>query len=51
MHLTCTVKYKIFVLDYDWKSGEYSTWTESVWQNDAMNIRMFLVPSKKFEVS
>ncbi|XP_055301912.1 nicastrin [Sitodiplosis mosellana] len=28
--------------DYDWKSGRYSTWTESTWNE--INIRIFLKP-------
>ena len=41
-----------FVLtDYDWKSGEFSTWTESSWAVDAQEMRLFLIPSKSFEVS
>lgn len=33
-----------FIIDgYDMKSGVYSTWTESIWQN--LSIRMFLKPS------
>lgn len=31
------------VADYDWKSGEYSTWTESTWSS--MSARIFLRPS------
>ncbi|XP_052272818.1 nicastrin-like isoform X2 [Dreissena polymorpha] len=37
--------------DYDYKSGQYSTWTESRWAGNAMSIRLFLKPSKAFEVS
>ncbi|XP_060599987.1 nicastrin-like isoform X2 [Ruditapes philippinarum] len=36
--------------DYDFKSRQYSTWAESSWQFNAMNVRVFLIPSKKFEV-
>lgn len=35
------------VPDYDWKSGEYSTWTESTW--NAMSARIFLRPSPGHE--
>ena len=34
--------------DYDWKSGKYSTWTESRW--DLFKVRVFLIPSKRAEV-
>lgn len=38
-----------FVIDnYDWKSGQYSTWTESVWQQ--FSVRIFLKPSKAHEI-
>ncbi|XP_045210180.2 nicastrin-like isoform X2 [Mercenaria mercenaria] len=43
---------KAFEIDgYDFKSRQFSTWTESVWQIDAINVRIFLIPSKKFEVA
>lgn len=35
------------VPDYDWKSGQYSTWTESTW--NAMSARIFLRPSAGHE--
>lgn len=35
--------------DYDWLSGEYSTWTESIWLQNAMSVRLFLVPSNKLQ--
>ncbi|XP_013386352.1 nicastrin-like [Lingula anatina] len=31
---------------YDWSSGQYSTWTESSWAGDAMQVRIFLTPSQ-----
>ncbi|XP_046577349.1 nicastrin-like [Haliotis rubra] len=34
--------------DYDWLSGTYSTWTESVWE--PLKVRIFLVPSQQFQV-
>lgn len=37
--------------DYDYKSGKYPTWTESSWQTNAMDVRIFLVPSKQFETT
>ncbi|XP_039275911.1 nicastrin [Nilaparvata lugens] len=33
---------------YDWTSREYSTWSESVWQE--MSLRMFLKPSRQQEM-
>ncbi|XP_067679612.1 nicastrin-like isoform X2 [Haliotis asinina] len=33
---------------YDWLSGTYSTWTESVWE--PLKVRIFLVPSQQFQV-
>lgn len=35
--------------DYDWKSGRYSTWTESTWQQ--ISARIFLRPSRTQEVT
>ena len=35
---------------YDWSSGRYSTWTESRWAGDAINVRYFLVPPTSLEV-
>ncbi|XP_048778168.2 nicastrin-like isoform X2 [Ostrea edulis] len=38
--------------DYNgWKSFQYSTWTESSWQNSAILMRIFLIPSKGMETS
>jgi len=36
--------------DYNFKSGQYSTWTESSWAATAMDVQVFLIPSKQFEV-
>lgn len=36
-----------FLDDYDWKSGKYSTWTESTWSE--INARIFLKPSISHE--
>ncbi|KAL1110592.1 hypothetical protein AAG570_008120 [Ranatra chinensis] len=33
--------------DYDWSSGKYSTWTESVWQD--ISVVMFMKPSRTQE--
>ncbi|XP_066991287.1 nicastrin [Anabrus simplex] len=35
------------ISDYDWTSGQYSTWTESVWQE--LSVRIFLKPSPYHE--
>ncbi|XP_028896063.2 nicastrin [Zeugodacus cucurbitae] len=38
-----------FLIDgYDWKSGQYSTWTESTWSS--LKARMFLRPSRVHEL-
>ena len=37
------------ILGYDFNSGEYSTWTESVWEEPA--ARIFLKPSWGQEVA
>ncbi|XP_021351331.1 nicastrin-like isoform X2 [Mizuhopecten yessoensis] len=37
------------ITDYDWHSGEYSTWTESSWRQDAISVRVFLIPSEQME--
>ncbi|XP_035704383.1 nicastrin isoform X2 [Folsomia candida] len=38
-----------FVIDnYDWTSGQYSTWTESVWQQ--FSVRIFVKPSRAHEI-
>ncbi|CAH0395070.1 unnamed protein product [Bemisia tabaci] len=34
--------------DYKWDSGEFPTWTESVWSEFSM--RMFLKPSRSYEI-
>ena len=44
----CSVRLIALCSDYDWKSGKYSTWTESRWDN--FKVRVFLIPSKQFEV-
>ncbi|XP_076458023.1 nicastrin-like [Babylonia areolata] len=46
--LLTTAKSPAFEIDdYDWESGQYSTWTESRW--DSFKLRVFLIPSKQFE--
>ncbi|MES9879747.1 MAG: hypothetical protein ABW185_02575 [Sedimenticola sp.] len=48
---SCKQFYALCIIpDYDWGSGQFSTWTESAWAADAMDVRLFLIPSKKFEV-
>ncbi|CAH1796310.1 unnamed protein product [Owenia fusiformis] len=40
-----------FVIDdYNWASGEYSTWSESVWQTNAIKVRVFMVPSQQRQI-
>ncbi|XP_046383107.1 nicastrin [Ischnura elegans] len=34
--------------DYDWASGNFSTWTESVWKE--FSVRIFLRPSRQHEI-
>ncbi|KAK3764619.1 hypothetical protein RRG08_008497 [Elysia crispata] len=36
--------------DYDWKSGKYSTWSESRWAKDSLKVRLFLVPSPHLQL-
>jgi len=38
------------VVDYDWSSNRYSSWSESRWSNNAFQVRIFLMPSHKQEV-
>ena len=42
--------YGFCAVAYDWSSGRYSTWTESRWAGDAINVRYFLVPPTSLEV-
>ena len=37
--------------DYNWNISEYPVWTESSWQTDSIQMRVFLVPSKHLEVA
>ena len=39
-----------FVSGYDWSSNRWSTWTESSWEVDAINVRYFLQPPLFLEV-
>ncbi|CAI9737672.1 nicastrin-like isoform X1 [Octopus vulgaris] len=48
-YLTDAISPAFIIDDYDWLSGKYSTWTESIWDNDAMSVRVFLVPSNKLQ--
>ena len=36
------------ITDYNWSSGEYSTWSESTWS--ALSSRLFLRPSRTHEI-
>ena len=40
---------ELWVVDYDWSSGEYSSWTESRWET--FSTRIFLQASKTQEVT
>lgn len=48
MNYTVAVSPAFDELEYDWSSGQYSTWTESVWQE--LNVRIFLKPSRSHEI-
>lgn len=37
-----------FLIDYDWSSGQYSTWTESTWS--PFSARIFLRPARVHEI-
>jgi len=41
---------RCYVVDYDWSSNQYSSWTESRWSLDAFHVRIFLMPSFEQEV-
>ncbi|CAL8146502.1 unnamed protein product [Orchesella dallaii] len=49
-HVNSTeAKSPAFLLDgYDWSSGKYSTWTESIWQS--FTVRIFIKPSLVHEI-
>jgi len=38
------------IVDYDWSSGRYSSWSESQWPVDAFQVRIFLMPSYEQQV-
>jgi nicastrin len=41
------IQHFLLLKDYDWSSGEYPSWTESVWTE--ISLRMFLKPSRTQE--
>ncbi|CAH1110152.1 unnamed protein product [Psylliodes chrysocephalus] len=43
MNATEAVSPAFSIKDYDWSSGQYSSWTESTWKE--LNVRLFLKPS------
>jgi nicastrin len=43
------ITFKITMADYDWASGEYSSWTESRWET--FSVRIFLKASSLQAVS
>ena len=38
------------IVDYDWSSNRYSSWSESQWPVDAFQVRIFLMPSYEQQV-
>lgn len=46
-NLTNAFSPAFLIENYDWKSGRYSTWTESTWSE--INVRMFVKPSVSHE--
>lgn len=42
------VIFYLLLAGYNWASGQFSTWTESVW--DVFQVRVFLIPSQQFQV-
>ncbi|XP_063229542.1 nicastrin [Bacillus rossius redtenbacheri] len=48
MNYSTAISPAFLIPDYDWSSGKYSTWTESVWQE--LSVRMFLKPSRNVEI-
>ncbi|KAL4228444.1 hypothetical protein ACF0H5_011490 [Mactra antiquata] len=51
VNLSLAESYAFELENYDFKSGEFATWTESSWAIDAMNVRIFLIPSKNLEIT
>ncbi|KAK4878728.1 hypothetical protein RN001_011234 [Aquatica leii] len=47
MNFTEAISPAFLIDDYDWKSGKYSSWSESTWKD--FNVRMFLRPSPAHE--
>lgn len=47
LKFTPAVSPAFIIPDYDWKSGNYSSWTESIWID--ISLGMFLKPSRKQE--
>ncbi|KAG5888388.1 hypothetical protein JTB14_035694 [Gonioctena quinquepunctata] len=47
MNTTEAVSPAFIIPDYDWLSGQFSTWSESTWAD--MKVRMFLKPSAAHE--
>ncbi|XP_064651115.1 nicastrin-like [Lineus longissimus] len=47
--LSAAVSPAFKIKNYKWGSGDYSTWTESVWPANAMSVRVFLLPSQQHE--
>jgi len=51
VNLTAVLSPAFIVPDYQWSSAMYSTWTESRWQDDAFQVRVFLIPSPSQEIT
>ncbi|XP_025830982.1 nicastrin [Agrilus planipennis] len=47
MNFSEAVSPAFIIPDYDWRSGKYSSWTESTWRD--FNVRMYLQPSPAHE--
>ncbi|XP_030559692.1 nicastrin isoform X1 [Drosophila novamexicana] len=48
-NFTSALSPAFLIEDYDWRSGEYSTWTESTWSQ--FSARIFLRPSNVHEIT
>lgn len=48
MNFTLAVSPAFEIDNYDWESGKYSSWTESVWKD--FSVRMYLKPSMRHEI-
>lgn len=44
----CKQEIFFYLIDYDWSSGQYSSWTESTWS--PFSARIFLRPARVHEI-